>query len=359
MVSRREVLTFGPGLVIAGLLPPQPALAAPTPYDDAIQSTWAPLRVDGGVSELIRYATLAANSHNTQPWKFTAAERRITIAPDFARRCPAVDPNDHHLFVSLGCATENLVHAATAAGFACTTSISEDSIEIALDPAPPVETELFKAIPRRQSTRAIYDGTAASAQTLAALERAGTGTGVEVLLLTGTTKLNSVVDYVVEGNTAQMRDKAFMDELMRWIRFNDADAVAAMDGLSTRASGNSQWPAWLARRLLPLVMTEGSENEKYRNQIASSAGVAVFVGARSDRSSWVEVGRACQRFALRASALGLKHAFINQPVEVPQVRKQFASYLGLGERLPDLILRFGYGPELPKSLRRPVQQVMV
>ena len=32
---------------------------------------------------------------------------------------------------------------------------------------------------------------------------------------------------------------------------------------------------------------------------------------------WIEVGRACQRFALQATALGLKCAFINQPVEVP------------------------------------------
>ena len=107
-----------------------------------------------------------------------------------------------------------------------------------------------------------------------------------------------------------MRDKAFMAELTHWIRFNDADAVETMDGLSTRASGNSQWPAWLARRLLPFVMTEGSENEKYRKQIASSAGVAVFVGDHSDRTGWVEVGRARQRFALRATALGLKHAFM-------------------------------------------------
>jgi hypothetical protein len=26
------------------------------------------------------------------------------ILPDLSRRCPAVDPDDHHLFVSLGCA---------------------------------------------------------------------------------------------------------------------------------------------------------------------------------------------------------------------------------------------------------------
>ena len=66
------------------------------PYDEAVRTTWAPLRPDGGLNEVVRYATLAANSHNTQPWRFMVEEKRITIAPDFSRRCPAVDPDDHH-----------------------------------------------------------------------------------------------------------------------------------------------------------------------------------------------------------------------------------------------------------------------
>jgi nitroreductase len=359
MISRRGLLACGSGVAASGLLSPATALAATVKtYDDAVRSTWAPLGVDGGLRELIRYATLAANSHNTQPWKFAAAERRITIAPDLARRCPAVDPNDHHLFVSLGCAAENLVHAAAAAGLMATAATESGTITIALDPARPLESELFKAIPRRQSTRAVYDGTSVSSETLVALEKAGTRPGVAVMIITDGAKIGGVRDYVVEGNSAQMRDKAFMDELTHWIRFNDSDAVATLDGLSTRASGNSQWPAWLARLLLPMVMTESGENEKYRNQIQSSAGIAVFVADRGDQAHWVEVGRACQRFALQATALGLKHAFINQPVEVPQVRRQFASFLGIGDRLPDLVMRFGFGPDLPKSLRRPVEQLM-
>ena len=40
----------------------------------------------------------------------------MVIEPDLTRRTPVVDPDDHHLFVSLGCATENLVQAALANG---------------------------------------------------------------------------------------------------------------------------------------------------------------------------------------------------------------------------------------------------
>ena len=66
--------------------------------------------------DFVRYATLAPSGHNTQPWRFSIGENRIDIRPDLSRRTPVVDPDDHHLFVSLGCAAENLILAAGARG---------------------------------------------------------------------------------------------------------------------------------------------------------------------------------------------------------------------------------------------------
>ena len=70
-------------------------------------------------------------------------------------------------------------------------------------------------------------------------------------------------------------------------------------------------------------------------------------------------GHAFQRFALQATALGLKHAFINQPVEVARLRPELASLIGMAGRRPDLVMRFGYGPTLPYSARRPVDTIMI
>ena len=108
----------------------------------------------------------------------------------------------------------------------------------------------------------------------------------------------------------------------------------------------------------PFVFREKSENAKYVERIRSSTGIAVFCSAKNDKAHWIAVGRAYQRFALEATVFGLKNAFINQPVEVPAVRSQLASFLGVGDRRPDLVVRFGYGPSLPRSLRRPVESVM-
>jgi hypothetical protein len=206
-------------------------------YAAVCADTWrldARSGLDGAAlgQELVRCATLAPSSHNTQCWKFALEGngRSIAILPDLARRCPAVDPDDHHLFVSLGCAAENLIQAALARG------------------------------------------------------------------LTGD------------------------------VRFDPASDAVRVALEPTRAQSSS------------LFM--------------------VFVGQSADKAHWVDVGRCYERFALQATALGIRNAFLNQPVEVRSLRPQFAAAIGLADQRPDLVVRFGRGPTMPSSLRRPVQAVM-
>jgi hypothetical protein len=123
-------------------------------------------------------------------------------------------------------------------------------------------------------------------------------------------------------------------------------------------TGNPTLPRWLGNILFSMLLSEKSDNDKCARQLRSSAGVAVFVGNRADPANWFEVGRAYENFALAATALDVRTAFVNQPVEVPVVRAQFAQWLGLGARRPDLVVRFGRGPQMPYSLRRPVADVV-
>lgn len=316
----------------------------------------APVPDPANLADLVRYATLAANGHNTQPWRFVVRAGGVSILPDFSRRTPVVDPDDHHLWVSLGCAVENLLIAAAARGQAGAVAMREDAsgIDIDLVAAPPSEDGLFAAIPLRQSTRSVYDGKMASTDTLAALHPAASDERVDVRLLTSSADRERVLDFVVQGNSMQMDEPAFVAELLAWIRFAPDTAIAKADGLYAACTGNPTLPDWLGRRIFPLVFRKQGENDKYAEQIRSSSGVAVFTGAGETPADWAEVGRSFQRFALRATALGLRHAHINQPVEVPALRREFAQWLGVGDARPDLVVRFGYGPALPMSLRRRV-----
>ena len=367
IISRRQFVSSAPAVLGgASILSACSQGSDAEGYEAVVARTWragASVGIAGAAlgQELVRCATLAPSSHNTQCWKFAIEDKAITILPDLSRRCPAVDPDDHHVFVSLGCAAENLIQAALAHGLKgdARFDTARDVVRVTLEPTQARASPLFKAIPERQCTRGDYDSKTLSNEELSLLQRAGSAEGVRALFLTERSAMEQVLDLVVRGNTAQMADPAFVEELKIWIRFNGADAVRTSDGLYSVSSGNPSIPTWIGDLAFGWFFTPKSENDKYARQIRSSAGIAVFVGQTADKAHWVEVGRCYERFALQATALGIRNAFLNQPVEVQSVRPQFAAAVGLTGQRPDLVVRFGRGPTLPPSLRRPVQAVLV
>lgn len=363
-MNRRSLLIGGGAVATAALGATYLALrrmGSMSDYNASVEETRAALTHTPALLDLVRYATLAANGHNAQPWKFRVGERQIDILPDFTRQTPAVDPDDHHLFASLGCAAENLSLAAAATGREGELRFNhagDGSIVFEFGASARRMSTLFDAIPRRQSTRAEYDGQLVSAADLRTLAASAATAGVDLLLITERPKILQVRDLVLSGNSAQMADAEFLRELKMWLRFSPRQAIETGDGLFSATTGNPTLPAWLGPLMLGLVFKAETENEKYARQIESSAGIAVFVGARDDKEHWVRAGQSCQRFSLQATALGLKHAYINQPVEVSSVRSELAALVGLPDRRPDIVMRFGYGDALPFSARRPVAAVL-
>ena len=191
-------------------------------YTAATATIRSPLGVDPRLRDFIRYATLALYGHNTQPWRFVGGASGVTIYPDFGRRTPIVDPVNHHLFVSLGCAAENLSIAAGANGRPAATAFDTcggGRIAIDLATGASSETGLCRAIPRRQSTRSLCDGRPVAIEDIRQLDRATTIEGVSLLLILDRPRIEGFLEQVIAGNDRQMDDPAFVSELRHWVRF--------------------------------------------------------------------------------------------------------------------------------------------
>jgi len=317
------------------------------------------------LKELIRFASLAPSGHNTQPWKFSMKRDAVYIYPDYARRLRVVDPDDHALFIGLGCALENLVVAANRMGYSAKADYfppdeKEECIRVTLNEEKvEADPDLFDAIAKRQATRNRYDGRPIPAEALEALRKAGERVGVSLRLLTGKKEMEPIIPFVKEGNRLQFGNPSFVNELIEWIRFSKKDALAKRDGLNAASMGLPFIPGWLGRFIIRHLATAEGEAKKCEKLILGSSALALFVAGSNEKRSWIDVGRSFERFALKAAALNIRHAHMNMPCEEVGVRKELQEHLGLENGQPLLLLRIGYSDPMPASYRRPVEDLLI
>jgi len=335
-------------------------------YSEQVEQTWhKPFAKETTRSiqmrEIVRCATLAANSHNSQPWRFAIQDDAIQIHPDYSRHLPAVDPYDRVLWLSLGCALENLVIAAQTAGYACEIGYPEngtDYINVSLQPGAVDAHPFFDAISIRQSTRSLYDGRPVPTADLDKIMSMPLEQDVSMQVVTADAQREAILEYIKEGDQRQYGDQAFVDELVAWLRFNKSEAMATLDGLFTRCTGNPEAPRWIGKLFVNKSAGKQQAQTDEKNY-RSSSGVVIIVSEQDNKTAWVDTGRVYERLALNLTALGIKSALLNQPIEVADLRIEFQHYLEISPAVPQLIVRFGYADPMPRSLRRPVQQVLL
>ena len=94
-------------------------------------------------------------------------------------------------------------------------------------------------------------------------------------------------------------------------------------------------------------------------QLAERSPLLAVLGTSADTPrNWLHAGQAMERILLRACAHGLTSSFLNQPVEVDDLRPRLAEAIGRGGEQPQLVMRFGYGPEVAHSPRASVEEVL-
>lgn len=165
---------------------------------------------------LIEQAGKAPSGHNTQPWQFVPHDSAIDIRPDYRRALPVVDPAHRELFVSLGCAAENLCIAAAHRGYHTSLSVDGDGvIRIGFDRTKaPHPAQHSAQIAVRQTNRSLYSGKRIPEHDMATLRGVRTEDGIAIRdFANGTPAYAAIAGLIYAGNRLQMRNPAFCGEL--------------------------------------------------------------------------------------------------------------------------------------------------
>ena len=340
------------------LLRPRPAAYDPkvTPWQGREQDfPWNGSAADR-LGFLVRYAILAPSSHNTQPWRFGIREDEIRLFADTGRWLQVADADRRELYLSVGCALENLLVAATYFGYGHEVEYFPDpsaadlAARVSLTPhdelAGDETSPLLEAILARHTNHQAYEPRAIPEADLERLRGCGDEEGLWLHLTSDPEITRRADDLIVRADTLLFANPAFREELGYWI--------------GQGAFGTS----WLLAKLGQLAVTYasavGARAAKTDSEVLLSAPVlGVISSATDDRPSQVKAGRIFERLCLTATSLSIRVQPMSQPLEVPALREEVRALIPVQGAWPQQTFRLGYADPEPHTPRRRLEEVLL
>lgn len=311
---------------------------------------------------MIEQAVKAPSGHNTQPWLFKINEASIEIHLNPDKLLPVVDSDNRELFITLGCTTENLCVAASCKGYESAVSTNDSGvITVNLTKQDSVKVNpLFEQIAVRQANRSVYNGNMIPDDIVNTLKYIGNDPNINVYFYkNGTQEFDSIANYVFRGNTIQMRDKAFKEELRNWMRYNKKHQNMTNDGLSYAVFGAPDLPMFIVKPIMSKAINEKFQNKGDRKKIESSSHFVLFTTKDNTIEEWISLGRTLEHFLLKSTELGIIHAYLNQPNEIWDLSKEMVKALNIPNEYSTILLRVGYGEKMPYSKRKDTNTVII
>jgi hypothetical protein len=304
---------------------------------------------------ILRYAILAPSSHNTQPWKFSLNGNTIFVYIDHNRWLKIADSDKREIYISIGCAIENLLIAAKYFGFSSTIDYfpkGEDNELVASIKlqkqnftASKNDIALFKAIPQRHTNHNIFQDETINEGDVESLKDLFNNDNIK-LFITNDPKLKHKVDnLIVQADIKQFSDPEYRNELAYWI-----------------GEGVFGTP-WLISKIGKIVMKYTDQGEKTAAKdeevLLSASHLAVITSKDNDRLSQVKSGQFYEKLALKATDEGIRTHPMSNILELPEIKQEVKTLIPEKNVIPQHTFRLGYAKADKHSPRRDLSEVLI
>ena len=313
---------------------------------------------------LLNYAVLAPSGYNTQPWRFKVAGDEAELYADRTRALAVVDPQGRALILSCGAALFHLRTALRYYGYTPIVQVFPDFNDpdllafVRMGPRhepTAMDQRLFEAIKKRRTNRLPFAPRPVPEADLQACRAAVQAEGAHLHVFREEEKRHALVDLIARGDRIQGCDKRFRRELAAWVHPNRSKSHDGMPGYALGVGTILSYTGPFVIRTFDWGEGQAAQDR----QLADGSPMLLAITTAADNAmAWLEAGQALARFLLLAHDAGLSVSFLNQPIEVPALRPCVAALIEEAGH-PQLILRLGYGQEIPPTPRRPVHEVLV
>jgi Nitroreductase family len=299
------------------------------------------------LTNAVAAAIMAPSTHNSQPWRFRIVDDTLELYADSTRRLGVIDADRRQLVQSCGCALYNARVAVRAMGYTeVVTEMVTDQMHHELlatlrlgDPhiTSDRDHELVRALAVRRTNRRPFLPRPVAAADAQRLADAAVTQGAWLVRLTPHQKY-AIGRVVEEADQRQFASAAFRSELVRWLVPFGSTRKDGIPFVEKEYGSSLPFTVLRALRSPQLGETFGAIEEA---RVDASPFVAV-IGTRSDDPiDWLSAGQALEAVLLHATTLGLSACFLNQALEIPELRAKVGEVIG-ARGYPHMILRLGY-----------------
>ncbi|MBI2687698.1 MAG: nitroreductase family protein [Acidobacteria bacterium] len=319
-------------------------------------TTPSPVQLDNAMVTIIEAAMRAPSSHNTQPWRFRVDDFGVHLYADRTRALPVNDPFDRELTMSCACVLFHIRVAAAAQGIA-------SDVFVLPNPADPdhlatvklhrgdysvTDASLIAAIAARHTYRKAFEPQQIPEATLDKLCAAAAQEGAWLAILSGEQVRHDTAALVAEGDAIHWANPSWRRELAAWMH--------------PRRQGDGLTIPWLAAPFAQMIVRtfdRGDGIGAKDRQIADDSPLLAVLGTTADETEdWMSAGQALARVLLLAAHHDIQASFLNQPVQISELRPKLQSLVG-HPGYPQIVLRMGYvAGKLPITPRRPLHEVV-
>jgi hypothetical protein len=294
--------------------------------------------LDEKLKFLLNYAILAPSLHNTQPWQFAVRSNEIHVLADRTRQLLVADADARELYISVGCALENLLTAATFFGLSTTVTyfpeaknevwVASVSFKENGNTASLAEQEHFHAIPLRHTNRQRYAHKSVNDRDVQSLYATLQEPDITLELTEAPEIKKEIDELVITADITQFADPEYRDELNNWI-----------------SQGEFGY-RWLISRVGQLATTYLESHHKPTKtdaDIVLNAPLLALISTTSDdRLAQIKAGQAFERIALKATALNLGIQPLSQILQVSELKPAVTKLFGGSAPVPQIAFRIGY-----------------
>jgi nitroreductase len=306
---------------------------------------------------LLRYAILAPSTRNSQPWAFSIQGNRIHLLADLHRGQTIADPDRRELYISLGCALENLLVAAEHFGFRHGVSYFPEPRQEELAatvffthggvPAEARAGATLSAILHRHNDNSVFRRAPLPEQLRRRLMACCVEEDLRVHLTDDHHFRRWIDALTLEADRIEFADPAFRKELGYWI----GQGVFGAPPLMARVE-----------RAAVSRLDLGEAVAQQDHAIVESAALLGLICAGGDSHLvHVRVGQLFERVWLTATAMGLTIHPMSQTMRRRELRAAVEELLPSPGWTPQHLFRVGFSAQRDErhTPRRPVDDVLV